>query len=68
MTKSKDRTRIAEDGLRYQKKTAGSSFGNLGNHTRSCWRCGKRRGAGGMKALRLLGRVEMVCAPSCDAE
>jgi hypothetical protein len=64
--KKPDHTKLAEDGLHYRSKSAGSAFGSLGDNTRSCFKCGKHRSRSQLRALRILGRTELVCAPSCE--
>jgi hypothetical protein len=36
-----------------------------GGNTRSCFMCGKHRQQAQLRSKRILGRSEMVCAPSC---
>jgi hypothetical protein len=43
---------------------AGSTFGSL---RRSCFRCGMYRVPAQLRTVRVLGRSERVCAPSCQA-
>jgi hypothetical protein len=59
-------TKVSGDGLRYAAKSPGSPFLGNGN-TRSCFKCGKHRQAGLLQSKRILGRSEMICAPSCSA-
>lgn len=59
-------TRLAENGLRYAAKEPGSPFGGSTN-TMSCFRCGRHRPTAQLQSQRLLGRVQRVCNPSCDA-
>lgn len=59
-------TRIKDDGLRYASKVSGSPFSGRGQ-TRSCFKCGQHRSAEQLMSQRLLGRVHMVCKPSCKA-
>jgi len=59
-------TRVSEDGLRYSAKTSGSPFTGVAN-TRSCFLCGTHRQSASLKSKRILGRTEMVCAPSCHS-
>jgi hypothetical protein len=59
-------TKVSGDGLRYAAKSPGSPFLGSGN-TRSCFKCGKHRQAGLLQSKRILGRSEMICAPSCTA-
>jgi hypothetical protein len=47
-----------------QNEVAGSTFGSL---KRSCLKCGKYRTQAQLRAIRVLGRSERVCAPSCQA-
>lgn len=64
---SKDTTtRISNDGLRYSSKVGGSPFSGRGQ-TRSCFKCGQHRSADQLQGQRLLGKVQMVCKPSCAA-
>jgi hypothetical protein len=65
MTKPQS-VKLSENGLRYAAKPPGSPFVGTGN-TRSCFLCGKHRQAAQLKAKRVLGRSEMVCAPACNA-
>ena len=64
MSKPEVLTRLSADGLRYSKKLPGSPFTGVGN-TRSCFLCGVHRQNSSLKSKRVLGRIEMVCAPSC---
>lgn len=59
-------TRIKDDGLRYSSKVSGSPFSGRGQ-TRSCFKCGQHRSADQLMSQRLLGRMHMVCKPSCKA-
>ena len=59
-------TKITGNGLRYESKEGGSIYAGAGT-TRSCFKCGRHRSAVQLQALRLLGRQEMVCKPSCAA-
>jgi hypothetical protein len=64
MSEQQAKSRLAEDGLRYQQGI-GSPF--MGNGTaRSCFKCGQHRNQDQMEAFRFLGRSEMVCKPSCS--
>ncbi len=58
-------TRITGDGLRYASKVGGSPFIGRGN-TRSCFKCGRHRSPDQLQSKRLLGKVQMVCKPSCE--
>ena len=57
-------TKSNGDGLRYESKEGGSIYTGAGT-TRSCFKCGRHRSAVQLQAMRLLGRQEMVCKPSC---
>lgn len=59
-------TKITGNGLRYESKEGGSIYTGAGT-TRSCFKCGRHRSSVQLQALRLLGRQEMVCKPSCAA-
>lgn len=59
-------TRINQDGLRYTSKVSGSPFSGRGQ-TRSCFKCGQHRSADQLQGQRILGKVQMVCKPSCKA-
>ncbi len=62
---SKDtHTSVTDDGLRYVSKLGGSPFLGSG-HTRSCFKCGRHRPPSSLQSVRLLGRTELVCKPSC---
>jgi hypothetical protein len=68
MSQDEVKTRIDASGLRYQSKTPGSPFsavGSLGTTTMSCFLCGKHRPRAMLKSRKLLGRIQMVCSPSC---
>ncbi|MCW7541552.1 hypothetical protein OOT46_27485 [Aquabacterium sp. A7-Y] len=60
-------TQIADSGLRYHSKSAGSPFSGLGQ-IRSCFFCGRHRPPAALMTRRLLGRTEQVCKPQCGAE
>jgi hypothetical protein len=66
MSKSATSTRLSADGLRYSTKAPGSPFTGAGN-TRSCFLCGVHRQSSSLKSKRVLGRIEMVCAPNCNS-
>ena len=59
-------SKLSADGLRYGTKSPGSPFLGAGN-TRSCFLCGTHRQQSQLRSKRLLGRSEMVCAPSCNS-
>jgi hypothetical protein len=58
---------IADSNLRYLSKPVGSSFGGLGNPKRSCFRCGAHRVPTQLRTVKVMGRNERVCEPSCKA-
>lgn len=66
MSNPRESTRIAAGGLRYQSKVSGSPFRDSKVSTRSCIKCGRHRIPDQLRAIRFLGRTEMVCAPTCD--
>jgi hypothetical protein len=51
-------------GLRYRSKPAGTPFATTGN-SRSCFKCGKHRRVEDLRTMKVLGRHEMVCKPTC---
>jgi hypothetical protein len=59
-------TKLTDDGLRYATRQNGSPFGAHGT-MRSCFKCGKHRAPAQLQAKRFLGRIEMICKPSCDS-
>jgi hypothetical protein len=68
MAKDAVKTTIHDDGLRYRSKASGSPFvstGAFGAATMSCFRCGKHRPRAALKSVKLLGKTQSVCAPSC---
>lgn len=68
MAKDVVKTTIQADGLRYRSKASGSPFastGAFGAATMSCFRCGKHRARASLKSIKLLGKTQSVCAPSC---
>ena len=70
MSKAPTKTQVADDGLRYRSKVNGSPFvssGSFGAATMSCFQCGKHRPRAQLKARKLLGQMQFVCAPSCKA-
>lgn len=59
---------MAQDGLRYVAKKAGSPFtaSRTGiGATMSCFRCGAHRLASDLDTKRFLGRNERVCRGGC---
>jgi hypothetical protein len=70
MAKSEIKTAIVDGGLRYRSKTPGSPFAaasSFGAATMSCFLCGKHRARSMLKSRKLLGKNQVVCAPSCSA-
>jgi hypothetical protein len=68
MSKPASKTKILADGLRYQSKVGGSPFkgiSNSGSSTMSCFLCGTHRVRTTMKTRKLIGKFQVVCAPSC---
>lgn len=68
MAKGDSKTSIESGGLRYRSKSPGSPFvgaGGFGAATMSCLLCGKHRARGVLKARKLLGKTQFVCAPNC---
>ncbi len=68
MSKETVKTSIDAGGLRYRSKAPGSPFGSAGTYssaTMSCFLCGKHRARSQLKTKKLLGRSQVVCAPSC---
>jgi hypothetical protein len=70
MSKTPTKTRIFNDGLRYQSKVGGSPFNpavNFGSSTMSCFLCGTHRLRSTMATRKFIGKSQAVCAPSCKA-
>ena len=68
MAKPEPKTTVLADGLRYNNKVSGSPFKvgpTFAGATMSCFRCGKHRPRTLMVTRKLLGRAQVVCAPSC---
>ena len=64
------KSRIDSDGLRYQTKVSGSPFHGFTHFnatTMSCYLCGTHRLRSAMKTRVLIGKTQLVCAPSCKA-
>ena len=67
------KTQIAEDGLRYTAKAAGSAFSKpaqsaVTGATMSCFRCGRHKPLSELVSKRILGRNEKVCAVNCRTQ
>jgi len=70
MTRPDTKTKILDDGLRYQSKVKGSPFNTGPNYKAammSCFLCGTHRIRTSMQNRTLLGKTQAVCAPSCKA-
>ncbi len=70
MTRPVTKTKIMEDGLRYRAKVSGSPFNVPSSNitgTMSCFLCGTHRNRSTMTTRKLIGRAQVVCAPSCSA-
>jgi len=68
MSKPPTKTKILDDGLRYQSKAGGSPFNpavNFGSSTMSCFLCGTHRLRSTMATRKFIGKSQAVCAPSC---
>lgn len=66
-------TVIAQDGLRYASKKAGSMFGTAGGSTfggssMSCFKCGAHRSMSTMVSKKILGKVRKVCGEGCGKQ
>jgi hypothetical protein len=70
MSKPAAKTKILQDGLRYESKVSGSPFTaafSFGAATMSCFLCGKHRPRNALGTRKLMGKSQAVCAPSCQA-
>ena len=70
MSKPVSKTKILDDGLRYQSKVSGSPFATVPNSvssSMSCFLCGTHRVRSTMTTRKLIGKSQVVCAPSCKA-
>ena len=68
MSKPVTKTKILDDGLRYQSKASGSPFNLVApfnTSTMSCFLCGKHRVRSTMTTRKFIGKSQVVCAPSC---
>lgn len=68
MSKPASKTKILDDGLRYQSKASGSPFvsvANFNSTTMSCFLCGTHRIRSTMTTRKIIGKAQAVCAPSC---
>jgi hypothetical protein len=64
------KTKIADDGLHYNSKPAGSMFakpgqGGYSNKTMSCFFCGVHRTLDELTTRKILGRNSKVCSVDC---
>lgn len=53
--------------LRKKQKIASPAFSSVSHIMRSCFKCGKHRVPAQLRSIRVLGRSERVCDPSCKA-
>lgn len=70
MSKPVSKTKIVDNGLRYQSKVGGSPFATVPNSVSSmmsCFLCGTHRVRTAMTTRKLIGKSQVVCAPSCKA-
>ena len=68
MSKTASKTKILDDGLRYQSKVSGSPFvtvTNFNSTTMSCFLCGTHRIRSTMTTRKFIGKSQAVFAPSC---
>ena len=69
MSDAPTKDKVNDDGLRFKAKAGGSPFLTSAfshNATMSCFLCGKHRPRAQLKARKLLGKTQNVCAPSCQ--
>lgn len=70
MSKPTNKTTIMDSGLRYQSKAGGSPFatqtGSISS-SMSCFLCGTHRARSTMTTRKIIGKSQVVCAPSCAA-
>jgi len=70
MSKPVTKTKILDDGLRYQSKVGGSPFNavvHFNTSMMSCFLCGTHRVRSSMGTRKFIGKSQAVCAPSCKA-
>jgi hypothetical protein len=70
MSKPSSKTKILDDGLRYQSKVGGSPFtaaSNFNASSMSCFLCGTHRVRSTMTTRQFIGKSQAVCSPSCKA-
>jgi hypothetical protein len=70
MSKPVSKTKILDDGLRYQSKVGGSPFNatsNFNASSMSCFLCGTHRIRSTMATRQFIGKSQAVCSPSCEA-
>jgi hypothetical protein len=68
MSKKPSKTKIMEDGLRYQSKVSGSPFASPPSYlaaTMSCYLCGTHRVRTSLQSRKFIGKTQLVCSPSC---
>jgi hypothetical protein len=64
------KNRVADDGLHYSTKSAGSMFskpgqGSYSTASMSCFRCGNHKPLEELTTKKILGRNAKVCAVDC---
>ena len=64
------KTEVAEGGLRYTAKKAGSIFGASGGKTfggssMSCFSCGTHKAMSAMVSKKIIGKSRKVCGDGC---
>ena len=70
MSKPVTKTKILDDGLRYQSKVGGTPFkavAHFNTTMMSCFLCGTHRVRSTMVTRKFIGKSQAVCAPSCKA-
>jgi hypothetical protein len=66
MSSKPETNQIAESGLRYHRKAAGTPYGFSGGHgSMSCLRCGNHKPRSLLSPTRLAGKVHYVCSDNC---
>jgi len=58
-------TRIRPGGLRYQSKTAGTSFAGTACSSMSCLLCGQHKPRSCLRAFKLAGALQFRCKDGC---
>ena len=68
MSKPISKTKILDSGLRNQSKVGGSPFATMTGSNlsaMSCFLCGTHRMRSTMTTRKIIGKSQVVCAPSC---